>query len=170
MAQSDETACPDCGKPYLHAVEHEKSGVFYVHGFDHTEGMDDLVKQGCHLESGTATTETKQLNRSLRETEFALDIIPERTFTGYTTGDTWNGWACPLFPKEEADRIVELFDGLEHPYDGKKHRAAYDEAADAFVFYDPADDSWTSFRGVEKDGRSLYPIGTYIWTWQEAGD
>jgi hypothetical protein len=168
MDRRANNECPDCGDPYLYAVEEGRTGVLYVHGFQYFEELGDLVKEGCHVPNDDGVQRGEQtVERELEESEFYLDMFPGETFHGYTSGDTWNGWACPLFPKGEADRIAEAFDGLEHPYDGSEHRAAYDEEGDTFVFYEPTSDSYEAFRGIDVEGTTLYPIGTYAWSWSE---
>ncbi len=87
-------------------------------------------------------------------------------------GEHWNGWACPHFEREEADRLLAA------------QRAAgfhgrYDPERDAYVFphgfddpdYDPNDPEWARepdwvFEGMELDGRHVYPIGSWAWTWE----
>jgi hypothetical protein len=168
MEQQVDGPCPDCGDDYIYAIDEGKTGVLYVHGFTYFGELDDLVKEGCHVSEASFRHQEPSVEREMEEAEFFLDVVSDTTFRGYTSGDTWNGWACPLFPKPEADRIAETFDGFKDPYTGEEHRAAYDEEADAFVFYDPADDHWSAFRGVDLEGTTLYPIGTYAWTWREA--
>jgi len=170
MEQQVSGTCPDCGNTFLYAVDEGKTGVLYVHGFTYFEELDDLVKEGCHVPDGDVQREEPTVEHELKEFQFFLDMFPDMTFRGYTSGDTWNGWACPLFPKDEADRIAEAFDGLEHPYDGSEHRAAYDEEGDTFVFYEPTSDSYEAFRGIDVEGTTLYPIGTYAWTWSKIND
>lgn len=47
-------------------------------------------------------------------------------FRGYTRGNHWNGWACPMFTKEEGLKIIKAFTTEEYPM-------YYDEIKDAFV-------------------------------------
>ena len=162
--------CPKCGRAYLYASQLSGESVLYVHGLDYVEELDDLVKDACCVSEDNFATQETKLSGELQETEFYLDMDPDQTYTGYTDGDTWNGWACPYFSKDEAQKITEAFDGLEHPYDGSLHRATYDEETDAFAFYEPTSDTWETFKGVDRDGKRVYPIGTYAWTWCEIND
>lgn len=160
MDRRANNECPDCGEPFLYAVEDEE-GALYVHGFEYFEELDDLIKQVCHVSDGDVPDEKHTVEQELHESTFSLDIFPDETFRGYTSGKRWKGGACPLFPKEEAERIAEAFDGFEDPYEGGKHWAAYDPQADAFVFYDPTHGEWGVYHGVDVEGTMLYPIGTY---------
>ena len=63
----------------------------------------------------------------MRKTRFGIDCWDEE-FIGYTNGEHWNGWACPRFTKDVADKIVEL----QNKGDGCK--ATYDEEVDAYLF------------------------------------
>jgi hypothetical protein len=62
----------------------------------------------------------------------------------------WNGFACPLFERVEADRIAEVF-GLRY--------AAGDDA-----YSDETD----VYAGTQRDDLHLYAIGDHGWTWLEA--
>lgn len=84
---------------------------------------------------------------------------------GFSFGHRWNGWACPYFPKESCDRIVEVI--------GKGAR--YDEASDAYVIpYEDGSEQPTEFdpyppqtiRVAGKEVR-VWAIGNGSWTWQE---
>ena len=103
----------------------------------------------------------------LRESEFYLDVDPETTFQGYTTGDRWNGWACPYFEKDVAEKIAEHYTEL-HRYDNEdEYWAEYVSAEDAFAFHDDQGEEPRMFGPVEIDDTKLYPIGAYCWTWAE---
>lgn len=49
------------------------------------------------------------------------------TFSAYSNGRRWNGWAMPYFTRESGLRVCEIVDNLR-----------YDESQDAFVA--PSDD------------------------------
>lgn len=89
---------------------------------------------------------------------FSMEWLPQATFQGYTRGDTWNGWECPLFPFESARRIADAVSEYQ--------TAFYDEGADEFVF--EVEDDSERFGAVEvKDIGKLYPIGTGAWIWEK---
>ena len=110
---------------------------------------------------------------SLQLATFALDAFGDRYFHGFTEGQHWNGFACPLFPLEEALRLTLINNATT--YCG---RIEYDPARDAFLFYENEDESDAgnqSDAGVEPqvyaaaniDGMKLYAIGAFGWTWDK---
>lgn len=106
----------------------------------------------------------------IEATRFSLDPLPNEVFQGFSDGRTWNGWACPYFTKDQADRLVTAWE--RHGY-----QAAYNAQADVFKFgpLDTVGDSAAvdlndpeeaeQFGAVEVDGRKLYPIGAGAWIW-----
>ena len=116
--------------------------------------------------------------RVFRSGQFALDI-GQGPYAGYTDGDGWNGWATPYFELEVARKIAE--DYVRTPelvrvpeVEPGDYRAAFDEAEDAFLFYDPVNDDEAYFYAqnitVEGQEMRVYPIGTREWTWVEVPD
>ena len=100
----------------------------------------------------------------MRKTRFGIDCL-EEVFVGYTNGELWNGWACPRFTKEVADKIVEL----HNHSDGCK--ATYDEETDTYYFYFDGDDEPYEHKGFDADTvdgvKHLYDIGAWCWIWDE---
>jgi hypothetical protein len=43
----------------------------------------------------------------MRATTFTIEVYGDVRFQGFTQDETWNGWACPYFTFEQAQRIVE---------------------------------------------------------------
>jgi hypothetical protein len=82
------------------------------------------------------------------------------------TGERWNGFALPYFTREAADRILEQT--LEAP----DFIARYDEAKDAYVFFEGNDfeeaDVFTGSDFALENGEvaRLYSIGAYMWMWE----
>lgn len=99
--------------------------------------------------------------------EFFLDAVDDETFSGFTAGNTWNGWECPLFPLVEADRIAAAF--REMGFD-----VTYDEGVDAFSFTEEGfgHEETEEYIGMDipvSDATvRVYPIGTNVWTWETA--
>lgn len=87
-------------------------------------------------------------------------------YDAYTMGARWNGWACPYFTKETAERMVEEWNAKTTP----KICALYHPIADAFGFYLDGADEWDYFPGVTMpvDGQPLhlYAIGNGCWIWE----
>jgi hypothetical protein len=107
------------------------------------------------------------MSDELRSAEFYLEIDPGTTFSGYTKGDTWNGWACPYFEKDVAEQIAKHH-GEIHRYDDEEgYWAEYDAERDVFAFHDTQYEEPREFGAVEIDDKNLYPVGAYCWTWVE---
>lgn len=56
---------------------------------------------------------------------FALDAFEGEQFEGYTTGETWNGFACPYLTFESAQRLMAVLSA--------EGQIAFYDAADQFV-------------------------------------
>jgi hypothetical protein len=103
----------------------------------------------------------------MRESEFYLDSDPETVFRGYTTGETWNGWACPYFDRAVGKQISEWFEAAHAGSSEGEYAAAYHSEKDAFLFREPAYDEPLVVESVKAEEKTLYPIGAYRWTWVE---
>ena len=86
-------------------------------------------------------------------------------FEGYTTSNIWNGWQCPLFNKENADKICKAFNN-------EFCKMRYDEENDCFVADYPVDEYTEKYEGrdyiVNGKVEHLYPIGSHGWCWDMA--
>lgn len=99
----------------------------------------------------------------LRAAKVAIE--DETPLDCFVTGESWNGWECPYFTKEQGD--VLLKSGFEH--------GRYDAEQDAFVFpcgtcggdCDCGDEVYSA---VEVDGVKYYGIGAGCWIWSLAGE
>jgi hypothetical protein len=96
---------------------------------------------------------------------FVIDSI-DAQFSGFTSGDLWNNWACPCFSKAEAERILSesRANGYEWHYNPNNDSFEVRHADD------PEDYAPEVFQGITivlNDGNSIrvYPVGTYSWTW-----
>ena len=105
----------------------------------------------------------------LREGRFTLDVFEEsqpdalRLFAGFTLGERWNGWACPYFTYEQAQKLVTAWQAIGAV-------AHYDLSRDEFVFgsLEPnTEEEPERCRPLDIAGQTLYPIGTRGWTWDE---
>lgn len=110
--------------------------------------------------------------RSFRRGTFSIDGLPG-TYPGFTRGESWNGWAVPLFAKDVALRIAEDYGhaAKEQGGDMADARARYDEEADALLFYDPIYEDEVEYPAtvIEVNGERVtaYPLGSCEWTWEE---
>ena len=107
-----------------------------------------------------------------RRSRFIIEDV-QGPYDGYTTGETWNGWAVPFFELHEAKRIAADYAraGEEQGGDLAGSTAGYDEEQDAFVFFDPIFEDEAVFHACKIEaGREevvVYPIGASEWTWEE---
>jgi len=99
--------------------------------------------------------------RVFHRAEFCLELS-EETFSGYTDGDTWNGFACPYFLYDEAVRLLEVFG----------NRWKFDETRDAFLVWvvgAQENDEPEVFESIkiQVNGEDIktYAIGAYSWVW-----
>jgi hypothetical protein len=95
----------------------------------------------------------------MRSAKFTIDTFADGVFDGFTSGETWNGWARPYFTFQQAQSILEA-----HQAQGKK--ASYDEAGDFFSF-EFSEDEIDTFSAEMIEGQKLYPIGAGCWIWEE---
>ncbi len=101
-------------------------------------------------------------------TVFAIEAIPGRYFHGVDSGQLWNGWACPLFPLDEAIRLAAAIN--EGEFCGHMH---YDAAKDAFLSSPDKQDSEGSpevFMATVLDGTTYYAIGGHSWCWENVSN
>lgn len=91
----------------LWAVEYQgphEYATFGEIGTMHTFGSVRLLHK-VEQEEPIDATVSSFLDASMwREGRFGFDDGPE--FEGVTTGQTWNGWACPYFTKEVAEEVI----------------------------------------------------------------
>jgi hypothetical protein len=78
---------------------------------------------------------------SVRAGNFSIDDSP--VYPGYTGGDIWNGWATPLFTREQAVEVLTQFNGpamdpddFINNHDNTNNSWTYDPATDSFRIYD----------------------------------
>lgn len=92
----------------------------------------------------------------------------EFVYKAYTDGADWNGWDCPFFEKEEADRLMSDFNGA-----GMDGNIYYKEENDAYYFHDNnyPEDPDDQYEGLDLDTvdglKHVYAIGAWSWTWYE---
>lgn len=91
-------------------------------------------------------------------------------FKAQTTGDTWNGWACPTFDFDTAcDIALGIMAGTADMLPGF---AAYDPESDTFWLSLNGDiasiaDVDNEYDEYTRDATGRYPIGTHGWCWEE---
>lgn len=96
--------------------------------------------------------------------KFSLDPLIGQSFDGYSLGEVWNGFACPYFTFEQAQRVADVSRRFGFG-------AWYDEDLDQFVFAGEDESSdpneCESFPSTMIDGAKFYPIGAFTWIWEE---
>lgn len=102
----------------------------------------------------------------LRRAAFVLGVLPGR-YDGWTRGETWNGFACPLFDEATTRSVVR---DLNASGDG---RASLDEGTGVVSVLDddyPGEPERFGPEVVEVEGRPvrLWAIGAMVWAWREA--
>ena len=104
------------------------------------------------------------------KTQFCMDVLPGE-YDGFTRGDLWNGWECPIFEKAVAETILK--DITSNGYSWK-----YNPEEDAFLVQhedDPNDYEPEIFAAEQVvldngDVRNLYAIGAYAWIWEKCSE
>jgi hypothetical protein len=102
----------------------------------------------------------------MQEAKFSIDTLGDKIFDGYTQGEEWNGWACPYFTFEQAQKVAEAFNEGER-FEGDKVKARYNVEQDAFCFFFESSGESDDFPSLEVDGLKLYPVGAGCWIWEE---
>lgn len=100
---------------------------------------------------------------SYRKAVFSLDALAH-FFHGLTSGQNWNGFACPFFTHEEGMRLVCVNNSTE--FSG---RLVFDADKDAFLFFEHEGDNEepSVYSASLINGVKFYPIGACGWTWNE---
>ncbi len=69
----------------------------------------------------------------MRLANFKIESLGYETFEGYTKDEDWNGWDCPYFTFEQAQKILKTYNMLRSII-RQKELAYYDSATDGFIF------------------------------------
>lgn len=89
----------------------------------------------------------------------------EARFAGYTFGQKWNGFECPMFEKDQADSIMRHIET-------QGYTTSYDEATDTYKWQHEDDESPHACQGRDIQYRyhsgtcHVYAIGAFEWTWR----
>jgi len=128
--------------------------------------LDPAYPHGAHCREHLVGGVARMLvafDFQLTDTPGVYHIPP---FEAFTNGRTWNGWACPMFEKAEADRLVEVL--RADPYWDGDHR--YDPEQDAYVLGCGDGDEEDIWPSSEFEGHHVYAIGAGSWCWNDLTD
>ena len=108
--------------------------------------------------------------------EFSTD--GKKWYKGFTFGDTWNGFASPLFTFDVAKQVLEDSIKLNNKYVPKNDQYSfkYNKGRDTFFLkfaeeHSNCDEpgSWIyEGKDIEYKGKTyhVYPIGAWEWIWE----
>ena len=102
----------------------------------------------------------------MRLTNFKIESLGYEIFEGFTKDEDWNGWACPYFTFEQAQKVLKTYNMLRSVI-GQKDSAYYDSAADVFIFPTSEDEESETFAAIIENGQKYYPVGAFCWIWEE---
>ena len=102
----------------------------------------------------------------MRPTQFKIESLGCEIFDGFTKGENWNGWNCPYFTFEQAQKVLQIYNELGQIV-GQKNPAYYDELINAFVFPSNDKDEPEMFEAVTENNQKFYPVGAFSWIWEE---
>jgi len=100
----------------------------------------------------------------MKKTLFKLESLGTELFDGFTKNEEWNGWSCPYFTFEQAQKVLKSFNQLAAVLSDTPG-AYYDPDSDAFVFNVGGEKE--AFASVIEDGQKYFPIGAFSWIWDE---
>ena len=104
------------------------------------------------------TKRLEEVGTKFRAAEFEFDEGP--SWKGFTTGQTWNGWACPWFDKDTTLAVLDwMGEGNSEDYS-----LTYEVEGELITLIDSGcpEEPWT----LEPDENGLYNMGG-VWTWSE---
>jgi hypothetical protein len=91
----------------------------------------------------------------------------DEIFAAHILRYRWNGWACPLFDKAEAQRVMDWSNKLADTH-GSDAAARLHWEGDTLVLVEP----WWGDDGTERiepNENGFYGIGAMNWTWSIVG-
>ncbi len=100
-----------------------------------------------------------------RKTHFCLEGLDEKTFEGWTSGESWNGWEMPYFELKTAQSVLEALGAIWTLQDDKNALKANLDPGNAVEEVE-----WQVESLELPDGGVVeaYPIGAGSLIWEEA--
>jgi len=100
-----------------------------------------------------------------KPTRFAIDDLFE--VEGFSTGQTWNGWAVPYFTKSQVEKVKEALtkSGLTPWVRWETEEDGTIVVQNASSYEDEPDDIWSpeTIDGVDEP---VWCIGGFAWVWE----
>jgi hypothetical protein len=91
-------------------------------------------------------------------------IDGETEYKGFTFGERWNGFECPMFTKSVSMQIMNDINET----DSFETKSYYSESENAFYFEgEKIESQIIEYKGLEIE---VFPIGSFGWTWQDANE
>lgn len=103
----------------------------------------------------------------MRPGALKIESLGYETFDGFTKNENWNGWACPYFTFDQAQKVMKQYNQLRGIL-GRQDFAFYDSVSDVFVFPTNDEDESESFFAINENNQKYYPVGAFCWIWEES--
>lgn len=110
--------------------------------------------------------ETLLIPSSTFPRQIKIESLGYEIFSAFTKGEVWNGWDCPYFIFEQAQKVLKTHN-IFRSIVGDKKISYYDLERDAFIFPVTGKDESEIFAAIIENGEKYYPIGTFCWIWEE---
>lgn len=116
------------------------------------------------------TIKLNEGNKNLVFTRDTFSIDGALVTKGWTAGDTWNGWECPYFEKDEAEAINKHVSGY------------YDESTDSYkvniegepTTAETPEEMVDTFESqiikTPEGDKKVWAMGAYSWVWDKYDD
>lgn len=93
-------------------------------------------------------------------------IEGEEKFQGITSGQRWNGFECPYFDLETAQKILSTLQDVDQ---AKEFGFSYYHFNDDFsLLFETHEDGTEQYSPITFEGVKYYSIGFCNWVWQLA--
>lgn len=93
----------------------------------------------------------------------------DEVFTALVRTDYhWNGWLCPRFDREQAERVAKMVGDNDDPNNPDGVSVRWEGDTVIFFFRSYADEEGYEGERYAPDADGMYDIGSMSWTWSEA--
>lgn len=114
---------------------------------------------GWHEFRVVTEEEQRRVAKTYQLVRFSIDDGPK--IEGWTNLSRWNGWAMPMFSRENAIKALEAY--------ATPGEWRYDEERKSFFVKDGdnEEEEWTLLGDAPKDLGEVYGLGAGSWTWDD---